>query len=253
MAAGLPRDHDVEVLRKIVMVNLMGILGAFFMFILGFFSFLNHHYELFAIVYISGIFLLSLIYWFRFTPDTELPVNLGVLLTSLLYLFLVTSGAGDQSTYVWSFTYPIITIFLKGNRLGIIISLVFLLLVLTVFLIGHVTPLISPYPLNLIIRFIGTYLVVTLFSAIIEKTREKVQATLQNSNSQLMESIEKIKTLSGLLPICTRCKKIRDDKGYWNQIESYIEQYSRAEFSHSVCPDCSDELYGNENWFKDIE
>jgi len=59
----------------------------------------------------------------------------------------------------------------------------------------------------------------------------------------------KVKTLSGLLPICASCKKIRDDKGYWNQIESYVSEHSSAEFSHGLCPACSDELYGDQDWY----
>ena len=55
--------------------------------------------------------------------------------------------------------------------------------------------------------------------------------------------------LSGLLPICSSCKKIRDDKGYWKQIDVYIQKYSEAEFTHSICPECSDELYGKEDWY----
>ena len=59
----------------------------------------------------------------------------------------------------------------------------------------------------------------------------------------LQKVLGEIKTLSGLLPICANCKKIRDDKGYWNQIESYIRDHSDADFSHSICPDCAKELY----------
>jgi hypothetical protein len=56
-------------------------------------------------------------------------------------------------------------------------------------------------------------------------------------------SLANVKRLSGLLPICASCKKIRDDKGYWNQIESYISTHSEADFSHSICPDCQQRLY----------
>ncbi len=59
----------------------------------------------------------------------------------------------------------------------------------------------------------------------------------------LQEALKKVKTLSGLLPICSSCKKIRDDKGYWNQIESYISTRSEAEFSHGMCPECMKKLY----------
>jgi hypothetical protein len=57
------------------------------------------------------------------------------------------------------------------------------------------------------------------------------------------DALSKVKTLSGLLPICAKCKKIRDDQGYWNQIELYIARHSEAEFSHGICPSCAIELY----------
>jgi hypothetical protein len=56
---------------------------------------------------------------------------------------------------------------------------------------------------------------------------------------ELQESLQNVKQLSGFLPICANCKKIRDDQGYWNQIETYIREHSEAEFSHGICPDCA--------------
>lgn len=60
---------------------------------------------------------------------------------------------------------------------------------------------------------------------------------------ELQEALAKVKQLSGLLPICSACKKIRDDKGYWQQIEAYIHEHSDAEFSHGICPECFKALY----------
>jgi DNA-binding response OmpR family regulator len=60
---------------------------------------------------------------------------------------------------------------------------------------------------------------------------------------ELKDALAKIRTLSGLLPICSICKKIRDDKGYWNQIEAYIQEHSDAEFTHSICPPCAKKHY----------
>ena len=65
----------------------------------------------------------------------------------------------------------------------------------------------------------------------------------QRLEHNLIKVKEEIKTLKGFLPICANCKKIRDDKGYWNQIESYIQKHSEAEFSHSICPECAKKLY----------
>ncbi len=59
----------------------------------------------------------------------------------------------------------------------------------------------------------------------------------------MQDSIAKVKLLSGLLPICTKCKDIRNDKGYYEQIEKYISEHSEAEFSHSICPKCAKKLY----------
>jgi len=60
---------------------------------------------------------------------------------------------------------------------------------------------------------------------------------------ELQQAMEKIKMLSGMLPICSSCKKVRDDKGYWNQIEAYISDHAEVEFTHSICPECAKKLY----------
>ncbi|MDA3798752.1 MAG: cache domain-containing protein [Kiritimatiellae bacterium] len=62
---------------------------------------------------------------------------------------------------------------------------------------------------------------------------------------------ERIETLRGIVPICSFCKQIRDDKGYWNRVEEYISEHTEAEFSHSICPDCMKEHYPNENFDKE--
>jgi PAS domain S-box-containing protein len=61
---------------------------------------------------------------------------------------------------------------------------------------------------------------------------------------ELKEALASVKTLRGLIPICASCKKIRDDKGYWSQVEVYVRDHSHAEFSHGICPECMKTLYG---------
>ena len=78
----------------------------------------------------------------------------------------------------------------------------------------------------------------------VEETRDKLIADLQKTLSE-------VKTLRGFLPICSYCKKIRDDKGYWNQIESYIHDHSEAEFSHSICQECAKKHYPDMDIYDD--
>lgn len=76
-----------------------------------------------------------------------------------------------------------------------------------------------------------------------KKNLEQANLALENLNRQLQEKIHEIKTLTGLLPICAHCKKIRNDGGYWEQLEGYISEHSSATFTHGICPNCAEQLY----------
>lgn len=73
---------------------------------------------------------------------------------------------------------------------------------------------------------------------------------LGEENKDLSEYLAEIKTLRGIIPICSKCKKIRDDEGFWTQVEKYIEDRSNAQFSHGLCGECSDELYRDQPWYQ---
>ncbi|MBN1398571.1 MAG: PAS domain-containing protein [Bacteroidetes bacterium] len=77
--------------------------------------------------------------------------------------------------------------------------------------------------------------------------RKRAEEERERLISELQEALADIKMLSGLVPICANCKKIRDDQGYWTQIESYIQDRSNAKFSHSICPDCAKKIYPQYN------
>jgi len=91
---------------------------------------------------------------------------------------------------------------------------------------------------NSFIRLLSFLLVGGLFSNFRLKLDKE-----QKLNSDLSKAIKEIKQLSGLLPICASCKNIRNDKGYWEQIEDYVKDHTDAEFSHSICPSCMEKLY----------
>jgi hypothetical protein len=79
--------------------------------------------------------------------------------------------------------------------------------------------------------------------SIMFRNLKKSEEILLIEKNRLEVALSQIRTLSGLLPICANCKKIRDDQGYWNQIETYIHDHSDAKFSHGICPECCKKLY----------
>lgn len=81
------------------------------------------------------------------------------------------------------------------------------------------------------------------------KELEEKNKELESLVQQNKEAKEEITALQGILPICSSCKKIRDDKGLWERMEAYIETHSEAVFSHSMCPDCSEKYYGKQDWY----
>lgn len=85
--------------------------------------------------------------------------------------------------------------------------------------------------MSLLIAVVATYLVV--------KARQKLEA----QNDALQSALAEIKTLRGIIPICSHCKKIRDDSGLWNRLEEYIRNHSDAQFSHGICPSCRKKHY----------
>jgi fibronectin type 3 domain-containing protein len=72
---------------------------------------------------------------------------------------------------------------------------------------------------------------------------EQKNIELEKLNQNLQHALTEVRTLSGLLPICAHCKKIRDDKGYWNQIETYMAKRIDVEFTHGICPNCAEKFF----------
>ena len=69
---------------------------------------------------------------------------------------------------------------------------------------------------------------------------------IQQKNHELQQALDRIEVLTGLLPICSKCKKVRDDKGYWVQVEQFIAEHTKADFSYGICPDCQSAHYGDQ-------
>jgi PleD family two-component response regulator len=100
------------------------------------------------------------------------------------------------------------------------------------FQIGAVDYIIKPIQIDRVLIRVHTHL--TLY---------RLQQELVEKNAQLADALARVRTLKGLLPICANCKKIRNDQGYWQQVEVYVRDHSDAQFSHGICPGCLPRLY----------
>lgn len=93
---------------------------------------------------------------------------------------------------------------------------------------------------------------VSISLAIVEDRKYLLASARDITERKRMEAaLKEVQTLRGLIPICAKCKKIRDDKGFWEKVEIYLEKHSQARFTHGLCKDCMKELYGHEAWFKE--
>jgi hypothetical protein len=89
---------------------------------------------------------------------------------------------------------------------------------------------------------LGALLTLGIFGLVRMRTRHLARRARELRRG-IQEALAKLKFLNGLLPICASCKKIRDDRGYWNEVECYVRDHSEAEFSHGICPECLQRLY----------
>lgn len=79
--------------------------------------------------------------------------------------------------------------------------------------------------------------------------QDDLETMVTQRTADLKKALSEVKKLSGMLPICSHCKKIRDDKGYWSQVEAYIQRHSEARFSHGICPECAEKYYAEYNLY----
>ena len=184
-----------------------------------------------------------------------------------MLLYMLALGGEDGSKSLWLFTFPLITTFLLGRREGTVWSAALLLAAAA--LLWGVPPGLQAhaYPRPFALRFALVFLFLTLVAHWFEFLRQHHREGQENERQRLLEererlqveiaartaaeqerealilelreALSRVKLLSGLLPICASCKKIRDEQGAWLQMEAYVTERSDAQFSHGFCPECA--------------
>lgn len=204
----------------------------------GIHSLVEHRKEGYVVLSI-GILLTALTISLNNTRAYHYTIRFFITILSALLFYELYIGGGNGFTFLWFFIFPAGISFLLGVREGAIwIIIQFVLITIFTFgKIGHI------YPTDLTIRFISTYGVLAIISSTLEYLRKRYLDQLMFEKNELEKAFDEIRILKGMVPICSSCKKIRDDKGFWTQIESYIKTNSDVEFSHGICPDCATKLF----------
>lgn len=255
--SGSSNEQNLELLRKIITLNLVILIGSLFTFILGIIAFLQKNVLLGSVDLLIFAFLSGLFYYMRTRQNYSVSAGLGVLIMGLFFMYLIFDGGVHNTAFLWLLTYPPIALFLLGNRRGTMVSLGFIVVVMTALIFRSQLHIPAFYSKDLLIRFVAVYVTIHFISYSMERIRSLVQQQMEQKNfelkrlnqekekliAELQLSLDEIKTLQGILPICARCKKIRNDNGYWEQVEEYVHQHANVEFSHSICPECRAELY----------
>jgi len=190
--------------------------------------------------------LFSYVIW-RVTGSITLAGNWNV--ANGFFLFLTVSlfmGGLQAPTIIWCTIVPIMATLICGQISGIfwfILALAEVIFFYWLMITGtHIVKQIPDQAKLDLVRFVNVMGAVSFsfsLAAIAEFFKNNYFRKIQEKNDELQVALDNIRTLKGLVPICAWCKKIRNDKGYWDQMEIYVSANTEAEFSHGICPECS--------------
>ncbi len=183
------------------------------------------------------IFLIS-----RRMKNKRIIYFLGLLTLSLLLLTNIYRGEGGESSLIWALILPLVYIFYRGVRRGT--GWVIAFLVILIPSLFNLLPFLTyRHNIPFSTQFLIAYAILTSLSISLEYSRSRHQHYQEEKNRKLQAALDEIEFLQEIIPICSYCKKVRDDKGYWDQVDKYLSRHGDFLFSHSICPDCLREQF----------
>jgi len=237
--------------RKIIVINSFFILSIITLFLMGLVVLLYERLTYSACVnflIISAIIILMI--YFRISANYTIYKIVPVIISGLFFIYLVSTGGIADTGPLWSYIFPILSYFILGYKKGTAAILVEIFLFIIILFVPGIPILIADYQLYFKFRFILSTMFVSILAFSLEHARFNSFEKQEMLIIKLKSANDEIKELNNLIPICARCKKVRNDKGYWEQVESYLQKRAKISFTHSLCKECSDKLYGKEEWYR---
>jgi len=206
--------------------------------------------------------------WLRLRAghDDRVVYRANALIFGLLVFYMIVVGGEGGSKSLWVYVYPLIMVFLFGVFEGSIWTGALLVIVVGLLWLRVPGLTVYAYPEAFKIRLVSMYSILAIVTMGFEhsrrryrdamwrerekleretqllsqevREREKAEREKEVLIQELQDTLAQVKTLKGLVPICARCHRIRDDQGFWNQLEMYLREHSDDQFSHGICPAC---------------
>lgn len=228
ISSGLSDDPDLELYRRIILLNVLLITAWIFLMLLGILAFIQRNIILGGMDAGMLIFLILLFWYLHNSKNISLASKIGVISIGIFYFFLFFYGGVNQTAFVWHYTYPIVSIFLLGNMWGSAAAFGLLLPVLVVFAVGDRVPWFPVYKLDLILRFVPSYISTYLLAFFMERTRSLIQHRLGRANREQQTLIEDLEAARNEL----REMSIKDEltglynRRYFNEIFFLVSKRS---------------------------
>jgi len=181
-------EEEIEVLRRVFLINLMLIIGITFTFLLGSLAFIEKGYFLFLADLILFLLFIIVFFYLRKTKNYKLSSRIVIFINGIFFLYFILSGGVNNTAFVWAYVYPLISFFLLGTRNGLITSFLLIFFSVIGFLLTPYLDFITKYDTDLILRFVPSYITVVLITFVMEETRQIVQHRLFALNQKLRKA-----------------------------------------------------------------
>ncbi len=245
-----PRYSEYDY-RKIVVINTFLLLAMVTLFVMGLHILIHENLFYSACVnFLTVISIIIFMIYFRLSADFLFYKIVLTVISGSFMIYLVATGGIENTGPLWTYILPILSYFLLGHKKATTAIIIILLLYIIILFVPGIPFVITAYPLYYKVRFILTTIFVSIVAYSQEYGRFKAFEKQIILINKLKSANDEIKELKDLIPICANCKKVRNDKGYWEQVDSYLQKRAKISFTHSICKECSDKLYGGENWYK---
>lgn len=159
----------------------------------------------------------------------------------LLLTAEIALGGGEGLAFLWAYSIPAALYFAFGVREGSGWVIGSIVLLLPAFLLDGA----YDYPQKTVIRLLMTYSVVAVLALGLELSRTRLGSRLRHEEAELRSALDQVQTLAALLPLCSWCKRVRNDRGSWSRIEEYLVDQGTP-VTHGLCPDCFEKMSSEE-------